>query len=181
MEKAILPVSKLDAARRQLETAVRLYFFHGDPISIHTLASAAAQILHDINKNQRRNPTMFRDVFLKHFLPEQRPVVRKTLATAENFFKHADRDPQAVLNFRVAQTELVLLEAVEAYHRLTSELVPLLAVYYSWFMIEAGKEFVLPAEAEALRRKARHTFTTASRQAFLSDALPIALSLGGES
>jgi hypothetical protein len=49
MDKAILPVSKFDAARRQLETAIRLYFFQGDPISIHTLASAAAQILQDLS------------------------------------------------------------------------------------------------------------------------------------
>ena len=52
MEKAILPVSKFDAARRQLETAIRLYFFQGDPISIHTLASAAAQILHDLSRHR---------------------------------------------------------------------------------------------------------------------------------
>jgi hypothetical protein len=29
-------VSKLDAAKRQLETAIRLYFSDGDPVSIHT-------------------------------------------------------------------------------------------------------------------------------------------------
>ena len=35
-----ITVSKLDAAKRQLETVIRLYFFDGDPVSIHTLTSA---------------------------------------------------------------------------------------------------------------------------------------------
>lgn len=121
---------------------------------------------------------LIREAFLRHFLPEQQPEVKRTLAAAENFFKHADRDPETVLCFRVGQTELVLLEAVEAYQKLTSERVPLLVVYYFWFMVEAGKELVVPAEVEAVRRKARQAFTTASRQAFLSEALPLAAALG---
>jgi hypothetical protein len=32
---AELQVSKLDAARRQVETAIRLYFAEADPVSIH--------------------------------------------------------------------------------------------------------------------------------------------------
>src|ERR1035437_242599 len=180
MEKAILPVSKFDAARRQLETAIRLYFSQGDPVSIHTLASAAAQILQDLSKHRGGDPMLFREAFVQHFRPEQQPEVKKTLAAAENFFKHAHRDPETVLRFRIGQTELVLLEAGEAYHRLTSERVPLLVVYWVWFMIEAGKELVVPAEVEALRRKSRQSFTTTSRQAFFSDVLPIAASLGTE-
>jgi hypothetical protein len=34
-------ITKLDAARRQLETAIKLYFDEGDPGSIQTLCSAA--------------------------------------------------------------------------------------------------------------------------------------------
>jgi hypothetical protein len=180
METAILPVSKFDAARRQLETAVRLYFFHGDPISIHTLASAAAQVLQDLGKHRGSDPMLFRETFLQHFLPEQRPEIKKTLAAAENFFKHAARDPDAVFAFRVGQTELVLYEAIEAYGNLTSEFVPLLVVYRLWFTIEAGKELVVPAELEAIRRQGRQSFTTSSRQAFFREALPAAASLGAE-
>ena len=38
-------ISKLDAAKRQLEMAIKLYFNDDDPISIHTLASASEEIL----------------------------------------------------------------------------------------------------------------------------------------
>ena len=33
-----LTIPKLEAAKRQLETAIALFFDHGDPVSIHTLA-----------------------------------------------------------------------------------------------------------------------------------------------
>src|SRR5262245_42997551 len=40
-------VSKLDAARRQIRTAIRLFFEDGDTVSIHTLTSAAEELLRD--------------------------------------------------------------------------------------------------------------------------------------
>jgi hypothetical protein len=40
-----LHISKLDAAKRQLEVAIRLYFAWGDPVAIHTLAAAAINLL----------------------------------------------------------------------------------------------------------------------------------------
>jgi len=47
-----LTISKLDAAKRQLETVIRLYFVHGDPVSIHTLTSAAYNVIRDVNKKR---------------------------------------------------------------------------------------------------------------------------------
>lgn len=45
-----VPISKIDAAKRQLETAITLYFQNGDPVSIHTLAAAAYDVLHALCK-----------------------------------------------------------------------------------------------------------------------------------
>ena len=42
---AEVTLSKLDVARRQLETAIRLYFYDGDFVSTHTLAAAACKVL----------------------------------------------------------------------------------------------------------------------------------------
>jgi hypothetical protein len=41
-------VSKIEAALRQLETAIQLYFSDGDPISVHTLTAAAYNVLRDV-------------------------------------------------------------------------------------------------------------------------------------
>lgn len=45
-EEEKLTITKLDAARRQLHTAIVLWFNDGDPISTHTLASAAYEVVH---------------------------------------------------------------------------------------------------------------------------------------
>jgi hypothetical protein len=50
MDRRKIKISKLEAARRQVETAIRIYFANGDPVSIHTLAAASLQILVDLDK-----------------------------------------------------------------------------------------------------------------------------------
>jgi hypothetical protein len=44
-----IKVSKIDASRRQLDCAIDLWFRDGDPVSIHTLVSAAFEIIQDLN------------------------------------------------------------------------------------------------------------------------------------
>jgi len=39
--RTFVRLSKFEAARRQLETAIKLYFADGDEVSIHALAAAA--------------------------------------------------------------------------------------------------------------------------------------------
>jgi argininosuccinate synthase len=58
-------VTKIEAARRQLNTAIELWFNDGDPVSIHTLASSAHQIIHDLNR-RNKGPDLFLDtIFIK--------------------------------------------------------------------------------------------------------------------
>lgn len=42
------PISKIDGARRQLDTAIDLYFDDADSLSVHTLAFAAFKVLFDL-------------------------------------------------------------------------------------------------------------------------------------
>jgi hypothetical protein len=45
---AVTAISKLEAARRQLDCAIRLYIAEEDALAVHTLSRAAFRILHDI-------------------------------------------------------------------------------------------------------------------------------------
>ena len=125
-------VSKTDAARRQLETAVRLWFFSGDPVAIHTLAAAAHQVLHDLGKKQGA-PTLLRD--LPGVKPEYTARVRQAVSKYENFFKHADDDPDGLLDFNPEGTEAFLVDAVLTYEKLTQENAPILATFKTWFFL----------------------------------------------
>jgi hypothetical protein len=51
-----LRISKVDAAQRQLRTAIALWFNDGDPVATHALAFAAYEILHHVSEKgvQRR-------------------------------------------------------------------------------------------------------------------------------
>ena len=122
---ADLQISKLDATKRQLETAVRLYFSEADPVSIHTLTWAAYQVLLDLNKTRGGLP-MLTELVSSPVLPDKVEEVKRRFSAAANFFKHADRDPVNILTFNPAQTEILLLDASYKYRDLTGETVPTL-------------------------------------------------------
>lgn len=50
MDVSRIQISKLEAAKRQRDTAIKMWFADGDPVSIHTLAAAAHQIINDVNE-----------------------------------------------------------------------------------------------------------------------------------
>lgn len=128
-----LKVSKTDAAKRQLEAAIRLWFYDGDPVSIHTLAAAAHQVVHDLGKARGITATL-------RELPDVRPEFKKRMHAAvardENFFKHADRDPDALLQFKPITTSYFLIDAVLTFELLTGECPPLMRTFRTWMMIQ---------------------------------------------
>jgi hypothetical protein len=52
MSTASLHVTKLAAAKRQLQAAIRLFFFEEDELAIHTIASAAYGLLKDLKRDR---------------------------------------------------------------------------------------------------------------------------------
>src|SRR6476660_706469 len=78
-------IDKFEAAQRQLDCAIRLWFVDEDSLAIHTLAYAACCILRDLFDSQKRE-------VLGKF------EVSQKFGEVPNFLKHADRDPEHVLN-----------------------------------------------------------------------------------
>jgi hypothetical protein len=104
-------VGKLDAARRQLMVAIRLWFYEEEPVSTHTLAHASYEIIHVVSKqrNPSRRDLLFDALMIKD---EYRKEFAEFIKKPGNFFKHADRDGELVLEFRPALTELYLLFSI---------------------------------------------------------------------
>ena len=89
-------VSKLDAARRQLDCAIELWFAEKDDVSTHTLAAAAHQIIHDINKKRGGRDLFFDSIVIKdEYRAEFVALVKRDM----NFFKHADKDVEGITEF----------------------------------------------------------------------------------
>ncbi len=99
-------VSKLDAARRQLDCAIELWFADQDAVSIHTLAAAAYQIIHDINKKKGNQVLLFDSIVIKdEYRSEFVALVKKNM----NFFKHADKDAEGITEFIPMGSTLFML------------------------------------------------------------------------
>jgi hypothetical protein len=90
-----IQTTKLDAARRQLETAISLLFNGGDAISTHTLAHAAFGILKDVATHRGATTVLATAEALA--AAGKKGEFWKGFNRAGNFFKHADRDPDAAL------------------------------------------------------------------------------------
>lgn len=161
-----LTVSKLDAARRQLETSIRLYFANGDPVSIYTLTAAAFNVLRDLLRHLRNEPTFNKDLFLDYIKDEYHDEVRRKMNETENFFKHADRDPEAVVWFSPRSSEMLMWESCIIYKKLTGENPEYLYAFYAYFIaqhpsfIDTEKAPGFAAAAASLLRETsdRHVF-----------------------
>jgi hypothetical protein len=107
----ILTLTKLDAARRQLHTAITLWFTNGDPVSIHTLAAAAYEIIHTATK--KRMPDRRTLPFGFPLLTgERRQALNITLKSFASFFKHADLATDAMLHFNPMISEKLILYSI---------------------------------------------------------------------
>jgi hypothetical protein len=70
-------VSELDAARRQLRTAIELFFEDRDPVSVHTLIHAAKGIID--GRCKAKGVKAGREALLDTTSPEKRERVMKII------------------------------------------------------------------------------------------------------
>ncbi|MGY2811933.1 hypothetical protein [Bradyrhizobium sp. USDA 4506] len=113
MAKDTIRIIKLDEARRQLRTAITLWFNGGDPVAIHTLAFGAYEILHHLS--EKRDPSRRDLIFGTLTVRDQfRRDWNQRVRKEANFFKHADRDGDSVIEFNPAFTEHFILFAIVA-------------------------------------------------------------------
>ena len=90
-----IQITKLDSARRQLETAIKLFFADGDFVSIHALSYAAYVLTRDLCEHSE-NPKSMTKWLKDHVNKSQHKELFKHMSKAGGFFKHADNDPKAV-------------------------------------------------------------------------------------
>ena len=91
-----LRLDKIDVAEAHIISAVKLFFENGHPASVYTLASAAREIVTTLGIKQRVETLLHQMATWKGETLKQQ--IGKAHAFA-NFFKHANTDPTAVLEF----------------------------------------------------------------------------------
>ena len=146
----IIYISKVDAAKRQLETAITLYFRNSDPVSIHALTMAAYDILWQLCKAQGITANAIKDAELVR--PDKKKEFADMMNSSQNFFKHADKDPDKNLDFRPKVTEFFINEACRMYELLSGETIKSFQLYKGWFITQHPDLFSEPKVLEAARQ-----------------------------
>jgi hypothetical protein len=134
MKENRILISKLDSARRQLETAIKLFFANGDFVSIHALSYAAYTITRSLC-DQTRNPESFTKWMHDNVSKSQHDELTRCVSEAGNFFKHADRDPKVILEYIPDQYEIFLIFAVKQYEAITHEVTQPMSVFKVWYLL----------------------------------------------
>lgn len=101
-------------------------------IAVHTLAAASLQVLADLGKKAGfvsivKNPVSIRE--------DKRKLVFDRINAAQNFFKHADRDPKSILNFYPDATPFYILDAVILSEKLHGYRSSEIGVFHTWFIL----------------------------------------------
>lgn len=132
-KKNLIYISKIDAAKRQLDVAIRIFLSNGDIVATHTLTAAAYNVIRDLSGLQGKS-VFVKGKAIEMTKPKHRKMVLDKINEAENFFKHADKDPGKLLEFSPNATEFLLWDACGAYCSLTSEKTPLTIIFNAWFL-----------------------------------------------
>jgi hypothetical protein len=126
-----MKIGKLDAAKRQLVTAVNLFLRNCDPISVHSLAQASREILATLCQINEKDD-------LATFIADHNSITRRDVFALankhRNFFKHADRDPDVLIqDFSDLDNDAIIYTAVHDLKLLTTQIPVECQLFEPWF------------------------------------------------
>lgn len=128
---ATIKVNKIEAARRQIDAAIRLLFDNEDPIAIHTLTMAGFRILRDIAEKQNSNISKVAQSFIR---PGMEGKFWGSMQTFANFLKHANTDPDGIIdNIQEEVNDSILLLASLYYKDLGYQFTPEMLALTGWY------------------------------------------------
>jgi hypothetical protein len=145
-------IPKLDAARRQLFAAIGMHFDRQDPLAVHTVSSAANEILRQLAA-RLDIPALIQDhPWLR---PERREEFRRILRTPANFLKHADKDPDGSLEFFPTGTHLQMFESADLLMRMSGTIPPECGLFVTWCWLRYP-DLVNPQLIQAMPQLGQH-------------------------
>jgi hypothetical protein len=92
---AKINVNKSEAARRQIDTAIRMLFSEEDPLAIHTIAGAAFRILRDLSG--KKSDSYMKKITQLMIKPGMESKFWRQWNNSTNFLKHSDIHPDSIL------------------------------------------------------------------------------------
>jgi hypothetical protein len=144
-----MDITKIDAAKAQLATAIRLYFDDRDPISVHTLTTAAGEIVDKICEG--KGLVSMRNGLLDNIPPPRRREVADALNRARNFFKHASSTkPDETLRDFSDDTNLFTIIFVADGLRMLGSEIPESQTFGAWVSVVEPELILAPPSEQSL-------------------------------
>lgn len=161
-------INKLDVAKRELDSSIRLFFSYGDMVSIHNLTHSAFTILRDLGAK-----SIIIDESIEIIKKEFRINFVKKYKEAGNYIKHADKDPLSSLLFSPNDTKIHLFDTTRMYFQLTEEQSLLFYTFQIWFVHFLPNVFLESEfKKQALDLKKEMNLSSEYRERYLSEVLP---------
>jgi hypothetical protein len=134
-------ITKLDAARRQLRTAIELWFSGADSVSILTLAYASHEIIHRLFRRKGLSDLLYDSKALTDKQRKEFPILLKQSA---NFIKHATRNAEAAEKtlFNSATNDLFLIMSTIGLHCMGEKLDETESAFMFWLYLHNPGWFV---------------------------------------
>lgn len=127
-------IGKLEAARRQIEFAIRAHFENLDPFAIHTVTEAAFGILRALA--EKRGSVRVHQAIVDHIKPGMESEFWRHINRASNFLKHADRDPEGILEDVSEEiNDGAIFFAITYYADLSAEPISrVMNLFFIWYL-----------------------------------------------
>jgi hypothetical protein len=125
-------LTKLEAATRQLRTAIKLWFEEEDPVSVHALSAAAYEIIHSLFRRKGFSGLIFDSKLIKE---EFRGDFAKLIKSTTSFLKHAREDPDGTHLFRPEMNEFFLLFSIAGLMKISPELGFMEDTFLTWLAL----------------------------------------------
>lgn len=125
-------ITRQQAARQEIDTAIELLLDGGSPVAIEVLTWAAVEMMRGIAKHQ--GVETFQAKMEASVRPEYLKEWREILKGHYNYFKHGDRDPERVASeFMPEGITYPLFGACCDYQAIFGKLTLAMLVYIGWF------------------------------------------------
>lgn len=124
--------SKFEAASRQLDEAIGLLLADHDPLAVRTLAAAAFGLFADLVEHQKPNESWRSELIESSGLNRKEALA--VIHNAQNFLKHADRDPHEQLSFEESENEELIFIATLDCGELGGPLTTTMQAFQVWYI-----------------------------------------------
>jgi len=179
-------ITKTDAAERQLNTAIRLFFENRDHLSSYALAIASREVTDDVIQSRydelyRRELARVGDPLKVHLSyreqakdfikPEFYQDYLKLDRKWQNFLKHADRDPTGEIEpFTAKLLALVIFSAIGNFILLTQRPSAEMVTFLAWIGV-AEPQFVRPGPEDVMSKAIAEMRSNISGDPYDADTL----------